>query len=44
MKKHRISIKTKLVFTKNDQIFLKQEQHKSEDSEWNLINFQWIPI
>ena len=45
---HR-AIKTRHVFTKNNQVYLKGsvqdiEQTSSESIEWYPINFQWMPI
>ena len=51
MSLHEKEIKTKYVFTKNNQVFLKRDKHnllknKKTDNlmEWFPINFQWIEL
>ncbi len=46
--RHKV-IKTKHVFTENNQVFLKKALKDNETTapgrdEWSPINFQWIPI
>lgn len=43
--KHK-TIKTTHVYTKNNQVFLKNttKENTVENEEWYPINFQWIPL
>lgn len=47
-KKHSNIINSKVVYAKDNQVFLKNSTHLSvvskKEEEWSAINFQWIPV
>lgn len=48
LKNHSNLINSKVVFTENNQVYLKNSSQLSvvstKEEEWSAINFQWIPV